>query len=125
MEATLRFIHNSGWLHGDVKPSNIFLDYLGGTWLGDYGSSVTFAAVDSFTGGTPAFQCEDIRAADNALRFDLTGLAISVMVLRGLLTVQEAPYQGWPSGALDAARMREAFVPLREKLAALMMSAAH
>jgi hypothetical protein len=72
---TLRFLHASGWLHGDVKPGNIFLDYSGCAWLGDYGSSVRLAEAARYTGGTPAYQCADIDPAAAPLRFDLAGLA--------------------------------------------------
>jgi hypothetical protein len=119
-EVTLRFIHSRGWLHGDVKPSNMFVDDRGDTWLGDYGTSVTAADVQNFTGGTPSFQCEDVRAAVDPLRFDLTGLAVSVLVLLGLLDVLEAPWHGWPRAALEAALRRVEPVSLRDRVAALM-----
>lgn len=120
MKTTLDFIHGRGWLHGDIKPSNIFLDYNGETWLGDYGTSITVADVANFTGGTPVFQCEEVHPADGIARFDLTGLAISVLVLLGLLDVMQAPMSGWPRGALDAALERVESAPLRTRLASLM-----
>jgi hypothetical protein len=120
MEATLRSIHNLGWFHGDVKSSNIFLDFSGGTWLGDYGTSDKLEAASTFIGGTPAFQCENVSAADNPLRFDLMGLAISVLERLGLLDLREAPYLGWPRGALDAALERVEPEELRARLAELM-----
>jgi serine/threonine protein kinase len=106
IEPTLRFLHDKGWMHGDVKPSNIFLDYAGVTWLGDYGSSVRVEEVDKFRGGTPAFQCDSLFASDGPLLFDLTGLAISVLVLLGLLSADAAPQAGWPLEALHAAGAR-------------------
>jgi eukaryotic-like serine/threonine-protein kinase len=55
IEPSLRFIHAGGWLHGDVKPSNIFIDVEGGLWLGDFGSSVKHGDIRArFGGGTPA-----------------------------------------------------------------------
>ena len=76
---TLRFLHTGGWLHGDVKPCNNFLDYSGDAWLGDYGSSMPLGLVESrYTGGTPAYQCSDLMAAREPLRFYLAGLAISL-----------------------------------------------
>ena len=77
-EPALRFLHSRGWLHGDVKPSNIFLDHFGESWLGDYGSSVQLIDIErKFTGGTLAFQCSDVLAAHEPLRFDLIVLAVS------------------------------------------------
>ena len=78
-----------GWLHGDVKLSNIFLDYSGDAWLGDpFGSSVRLIEIRcSFTGGTPTFQCGDVLVKREPLRFDLIGLAMSVLVLLWLLQI--------------------------------------
>lgn len=118
MEPTLRFLHGRGWLHGDVKPSNIFLDGDGGTWLGDYGSSVRTMRVHDFTGGTPAFQCEDVHAA-SPLKFDLTGLAISVLVLLGQLTIQSAAI-AWPRDAVTVALARVEHRDLQQRLTALL-----
>jgi len=122
LEPTLRFLHVQGWLHGDVKPSNVFLDFAGGSWLGDFGTSVPHAvAADSnFAGGTPAFQCDGISAAAAPLHFDLVGLAISVLVLVGLLDIAVAPWGGWPRDALDAAAARVRGDALRAKVQALL-----
>lgn len=115
---TLHFLHSSGWLHGDVKPDNIFVDYLGDLWLGDYGTSVPLAGCeDIYTGGTPAFQCYDIALGS---RFDLAGLAISILVQLGLLKLGEAGFAGWPLAALQAALARVEDGPLHKELAALL-----
>ena len=45
---------------------HIFIDFAGDAWLGVYGSSCRIAAVDSFTGGTPACQCSDISVQKHA-----------------------------------------------------------
>jgi serine/threonine protein kinase len=58
------FIHDRGWMHGDVKPGSIFCGCDGEAWLGDYGSSVLYDELHSFTGGTPKYQCEDVPGAD-------------------------------------------------------------
>ena len=77
-----------GWLHGDVKPSNIFLDYSGDAWLGDFGSSLWLIEIRcSFTGGTPTFQCGDVLVKREQLRFVLISLATSVLVLLWLLQI--------------------------------------
>jgi len=121
VEPALRFLHSRGWLHGDVKPSNIFLDYGGDHWLGDYGSSVRLTNIGrDFTGGTPTFQCGDIAAAREPLRFDLVGLATSVLVMLGLLDITAAPYDGWPLSALIAAVERVVDARLRAHITALI-----
>jgi serine/threonine protein kinase len=117
---TLRFLHASGWLHGDVKPGNIFLDYSGCAWLGDYGSSVRLAEAARYTGGTPAYQCADIDPAAAPLRFDLAGLAVTLLLQDGVLRLEDAGRHGWPMAALQAALARVQSAPLREGLAALL-----
>jgi hypothetical protein len=118
MEPTIRFINAHGWLHGDVKPSNIFLDYKGDVWLGDFGSSVTLLDMGKFQGGTFAFQCEDLDAATDPLRFDLTGLVITIVALLGLLK----PRSGiaWPRAAVVSAVERVTNAELRRHLAVLL-----
>ena len=121
METALRFIHDRGWLHGDVKPSNIFLDAAGVAWLGDYGTAVRAAdAATAWTGGTPAFQCWGVEVADAPLRFDLVGLALSALSALGLIAAAEAPAEGWPPAALEAAVARVEDAALRAQLRALI-----
>lgn len=79
LSKALSFLHNKNWLHGDIKPSNIFIDHLGATWIGDYGSSVEHRNIKEFTGGTPAYQCTDIQAIDNLYLFDKVGLVITLL----------------------------------------------
>ena len=57
LQAAVDFLFARGWVHGDVKPSNIFLSGVDGLpWLGDFGSSVRTAEVRAgFQGGTPHF----------------------------------------------------------------------
>jgi serine/threonine protein kinase len=118
---TLHFVHASGWLHGDVKPGNIFLDFWGDAWLGDYGSSVPLGKVEScYTGGTPAFQCSDLVPAREPLRCDLAGLAVSLLVQLGALRLEDAACVGWPIAALQAALARVEDAQLRQELAAML-----
>ena len=77
--AAIDFIHDHGWLHGDVKPGNIFCDWNGDAWLGDYGSSVPHDALRTFTGGTPKYQCSDVSHLDRARLFDGVGLVLSLL----------------------------------------------
>lgn len=81
MESAINFIHRSRWLHGDVKPSNIFLTVDGTPWLGDYGSCCQYASIAGYTGGTPCYQCVDFYSpnATDATRFDKIGLVLSLL----------------------------------------------
>ena len=80
------------------------------------------SAARRFTGGTLAFQCDDLEAAAAPLRFDLTGLAISALVLLQLLKQAAAPIAAWPRAALDAAVARVEDVALRARIAQLLAS---
>jgi serine/threonine protein kinase len=79
LSEAILFLIDKCWLHGDIKPSNIFIDHLGVTWVGDYGSSVKYENVREFTGGTPAYQCPDIGVVNNLHQFDKVGLVISLL----------------------------------------------
>lgn len=73
----LEFLQSKGWIHGDVKPSNIFIAHDGVAWLGDYGSSCTVAECAQFTGGTPMFQIHEIDVSHPL--FDKAGLCLSLI----------------------------------------------
>jgi len=76
----IEFIHDRQWMHGDVKSGNIFCDYLGAPWLGDYGSSIKHKFISSgFTGGTPFYQCVDVSPFDSPRLFDGIGLILSLL----------------------------------------------
>ena len=45
----LRYIHSFGFLHADVKPNNILIDYQGGIKLGDFGESIRMGIVSVFS----------------------------------------------------------------------------
>jgi serine/threonine protein kinase len=108
LELTLRFLHARGWLHGDVKPSNVFLDFAGDAWLGDFGTSIptAAAAAGDFAGGTAAYQSEDVDVTREPLRFDLIGLAAAALELLGLLKPASAP---WAAASLMARVRASAF----------------
>jgi len=80
----VQFINSKGWMHGDVKPSNIFISSDGHVWLGDYGSSVKYSDLSSFTGGTPMYQCEEVSYLENPCKFDCMGLVLSFLWLHGI-----------------------------------------
>jgi hypothetical protein len=77
--AAIRFIHSHQWMHGDIKPSNIFIEQNGIKWLGDFGSSVRYSDLHDFTGGTPMYQCSDVKPGDDPLKFDCVGLVLSIL----------------------------------------------
>ena len=79
----LKFIHANNWIHGDLKPHNIFIDAKGVAWLGDYGSSVPMASASLFTGGTPKYQLTCVTIADGG-RLDRFGLALSLLEALGV-----------------------------------------
>ena len=80
----LQCMHRCGYLHGDVKPGNIFVDHMGAAWLGDYGSSVKFASLKIFLGGTPRYQCSEV-SPDAGVKFDFMGLALTLLEKLGVL----------------------------------------
>lgn len=120
MSASLRAVHASGWVHGDVKPSNIFIDFAGDAWLGDYGSSCRVSAVASYTGGTPAFQCAEVGVEEHA-RFDRACLAVTLCSAMGQLQPERAPRDGWPTTLLQAALAALDDAPLKAALVELLV----
>jgi hypothetical protein len=82
------FIHVKKWLHGDIKPSNIFIDSLGKSWLGDYGSSKPYEALHLYYGGgTIEYQCEGVDFQSHPRLHDNLGLVISLLDKLGFLTI--------------------------------------
>ena len=122
MAASMRAVHAAGWVHGDVKPSNIFIDFAGDAWLGDYGSSRRMSDVSSYTGGTPAFQCAEVGVMELA-RFDRACLAVTLCSAVGVLQPERAPTVGWPTASLRTALAALADAPLKAALEELLESA--
>lgn len=72
------FIHDNGWMHGDVKSANIFMDINGMAYLGDNGCSCSYDKLHKFHhGGTINYQCSDVHAKVQPKLFNKVGLAIS------------------------------------------------
>ena len=124
MSASLRAVHAAGWVHGDVKPSNFFIDFAGDAWLGDYGSSCRIAAVGTYTGGTPMFQCCDISVQEHA-RFDRACLAVTLCCAMDVLhpdkSTPEVRAVGWSAATLHAAVAAVADAPLKAAMEKLLM----
>jgi hypothetical protein len=79
----------NSWIHGDVKSSNIFRDYNGDLWLGDYGSSFEIKNFKDFTGGTLNYQIIDGEYYNNPTYFDKVGLCLTI--LNGMKVIELNP----------------------------------
>lgn len=83
----LAHTHANGVVHGDVTPSNVFLDPDGLVLLGDFGSAVLLGdatTADRATGHTPAYAApERRRLAAPAPTDDVYGLAATMMAVCG------------------------------------------
>jgi serine/threonine protein kinase len=84
----IKCMHACEYLHGDIKPGNIFIDSLGQAWLGDYGSSVAFTEVKRFSGGTARYQCAEVLATSSPQLFDFMGLALTLLEKCGLMVLR-------------------------------------
>jgi hypothetical protein len=121
MSTSLHAVHAAGWVHGDVKPSNVFIDFAGDAWLGDYGSSCRTSGVALYTGGTPAFQCAEITVEEVA-RFDRACLAVSICSAMGAPQPELAAQRGWPMDILLASVAGLADAPLRAAVEQLLLA---
>jgi serine/threonine protein kinase len=54
----LRYLHNAGYIHQDVKPSNILIDASGRAILADFGVGHSFASAGMVV-GSPAYQAPE------------------------------------------------------------------
>ena len=101
---------------------HIFIDFAGDAWLGVYGSSCRIAAVDSFTGGTPA--CSDISVQEHA-RFDRACLAVTLCCAMDVLhpdkSTPEVRAVGWSAATLHAAVAAVADAPLKAAMEELLI----
>lgn len=120
IQQALATMHCEGYLHGDVKPSNIFVDSAGLWWLGDFGSSVPLArARQEFRGGTLLFQCEGVDA--DTPRFDFHGLAITILSKMSLLPDQPVARVIWQRLEVEVAVQTVLAPPLRLFLSSLIL----
>jgi serine/threonine-protein kinase len=83
-------LHDAGWLHCDLKPSNVLLDSHGEPWLTDFAMAQPLLSgnnrphdTDRFAlGGTPAFMAPEQRHGDASLLSPAT----DIYGLGGILT---------------------------------------
>ena len=81
METALGYMHSKSVIHMDIKPANIFIDYQGTWWLGDYGSCVTEG--DSILSTTEFFYPTKIIGTPARAAYDwymLCGVVVSKMM---------------------------------------------
>ena len=84
LATTISYISSRGWIHGDIKPSNIFIaSTVAEPYIGDFGSSFRVGATaldkSAWRGGTPDFQIVGIDADAAGGRFDLACLIVSFL----------------------------------------------
>jgi len=92
--SALQYAHNQGFVHCDLKPSNIMFDHRGAVYLTDFGiARLSDAATATMVGaGTPAYMApEQVIGMDPTPQTDIYALGI---VLFEMLTGGERPFTG-------------------------------
>lgn len=85
--AALQWLHELGYAHGDVKPSNIFIRN-GAAKLGDFGHSVKSGTRSEFKGGTVGFVAPECFETGPTPASDVFALAVTLWVC----LIGELPY---------------------------------
>ncbi len=88
MRQTLRgleVLHSSGYMHSDVKPSNLMIDKLGIVKLIDYGRALQINEKMSFLFGTPVYMAPEVHRRENwTLQSDIYSVGlVGLELLRG------------------------------------------
>lgn len=94
----IKYCHDMGVVHRDVKPENILLSSSGKMKLADFGLAVRVSHGQSLTGvvGSPAYVAPEVLVGDYSQKVDIW----SAGVLLHALLVGKLPFQGDSVGAI-------------------------
>ncbi|KAI5689793.1 Protein kinase domain [Leishmania braziliensis] len=109
--AALQFIHDKGFLHRDMKPTNIFFDEYKNIKIGDFGLAATVGLGRNSAVGTPYYLApERMLQQRYDSKVDIWGLGV---VLLELLTLREQPIN---SMVLENPKAADAVIPQITKM---------
>jgi serine/threonine protein kinase len=119
---TLKDIHEAGFLHNDIKPTNLMIDTKGNTIVIDFNNSRRLSKnglITEPTGGTPLYRApEATNRIDYDVRSDIYSLALTTAKIVGIslkvlettdkdLATYENRWQKFQDNVLEAVRTRK------------------